>query len=144
MGQLEEDLVRLIRRQEKDTATLVPLAPWAKAVRPEDRVITFNYDCLAERALKEVGKEVNLAFEEKLDHRITVMKVHGSVDWVLLPRNSTPDCRDARFLFKKPNPNAPAELPPGTPIEDSRALFQSTGPPEKLKELPPRYFVWVA
>lgn len=66
---------------------------FAEQFKPHDTVITLNYDIVLERALEHVGKryrlfprrlksvgymldEVDESFEE-----VTVLKLHGSVDW---------------------------------------------------------------
>jgi hypothetical protein len=52
---------------------------FAELLRPQrDLVITFNWDCLLELALRKVGKPYSYAYK---DGHIVVEKLHGSVNW---------------------------------------------------------------
>ncbi len=53
---------------------------FAQQLEPEDVVITFNWDCLLEGALEQVGKEYSYTFE---GCAIRLAKLHGSVNWRL-------------------------------------------------------------
>ena len=66
---------------------------FARKLRPHDRIITFNYDILLERALKSAGVPFRL-FPDRLRavydsyaevdndaEEVVILKVHGSVDW---------------------------------------------------------------
>jgi hypothetical protein len=57
---------------------------FARALRPNDIVLTFNYDTLLERALEAVAKPYRLfqdRYENDRDNEVVVLKLHGSVDW---------------------------------------------------------------
>ncbi|MBN4054206.1 SIR2 family protein [Nitrospira defluvii] len=66
---------------------------FAKALQPDDIVLTFNYDVLLESALEAVGKpyrlfptryeSVNETYAVVDDSRgeVVVLKLHGSIDW---------------------------------------------------------------
>lgn len=68
---------------------------FAESLQPGDYVLTFNYDVLLERALKQVGKPFRLfpqRYKELLpnggamvdwedDDEVVVLKLHGSIDW---------------------------------------------------------------
>jgi hypothetical protein len=66
---------------------------FARRLRPDDCVLTFNYDLLLERALEQAGVPYRLFpdrytnvsdFGATLDEsrdEVVVLKVHGSVDW---------------------------------------------------------------
>lgn len=66
---------------------------FARRLRPDDVVLTFNYDVLLERALDQAGVAYRLfpyrykdvhEFSSTIDasrEEVTVLKVHGSVDW---------------------------------------------------------------
>jgi len=66
---------------------------FARRLRPDDIVITFNYDVLLERALDQAGLPYRLfpyrfkdvsEFGNTVDdsrEEIVILKVHGSVDW---------------------------------------------------------------
>jgi hypothetical protein len=87
-GVLTAGLVGLFReRQQSDPRP--DLYEWLAArVRPGDTIITFNYDCAIERALKhaelwEVGDGYGFLIGEGLTpaSAVKVLKLHGSVNW---------------------------------------------------------------
>lgn len=79
----------LIKEQQAANAAL--LQPFARGLRRDDTVLTFNYDTLLERALELEGTQWwhGFAKEEKSDG-ITVLKLHGSTDWWLVPVERLP------------------------------------------------------
>jgi len=52
----------------------------------DDKVITFNYDTLVERALSEQKKPWNHGLNDQGNGGTTVLKMHGSIHWMLLER----------------------------------------------------------
>lgn len=66
---------------------------FARKLRPDDYVLTFNYDILLERALEQAGVRYRLfpdRYKDVSDYgatiddsrqEVVVLKVHGSVDW---------------------------------------------------------------
>jgi hypothetical protein len=102
LSYLERDLCDVIL--EKDIkADLEPITRWAKALGPNDSVVTFNYDTLVERALAEVGKAWNHGMPQESGGGIAVSKLHGSIDWIVAHRSDPPSKRD--LLFDKKNEN---------------------------------------
>jgi hypothetical protein len=53
---------------------------FAKQLHEGDVVISFNWDCLLEAALAQVGRPYSHAFEE---NAVPLAKLHGSIDWRL-------------------------------------------------------------
>ena len=68
-----------------------------------DIVLTFNWDCLLERALKAVGKEYTYNHKEisweNHPNRVFIVKMHGSINWTLSSR------ADGRIYQKSFDPN---------------------------------------
>ncbi|MCY4109985.1 MAG: SIR2 family protein [Chloroflexi bacterium] len=65
---------------------------FAERLRPNDVVLTFNYDTLLEQALDDIGKPYSLTPEWWLDvgqtrserrsrRYVDLLKLHGSIDW---------------------------------------------------------------
>lgn len=48
-------------------------------LKPEDMIITFNWDCLIENTLIRLGTPYSYCFEEK---KLNICKLHGSVHWI--------------------------------------------------------------
>jgi hypothetical protein len=59
------------------------LERFVEQLRPGDIIITFNWDSLIERALLALDRPFDL-MERKRDC-VTVLKLHGSLSWVLVP-----------------------------------------------------------
>jgi hypothetical protein len=53
---------------------------FASQLREWDVVITFNWDCLLEAALRAVGKPYSYTFDE---NSVKILKLHGSTNWRL-------------------------------------------------------------
>ena len=51
-----------------------------------DTVITYNYDTLVETSLTNQEKEWNHGLNDKDNGGIPILKMHGSVDWMLAGR----------------------------------------------------------
>jgi hypothetical protein len=79
---------------------------FAAGLRPDDLVLTFNYDVLLERALDSVGKpyrmfpqrlrnvtksvgvpDWDIAEDDPLGEEVVILKMHGSIDWFERPEN---------------------------------------------------------
>lgn len=102
LSYLEEDLRDVIFECD-EKCDLAPIARWAKTVRDQDAVLTFNYDTLVERALLQEGKAWNHGTGLGRDTGVPVAKLHGSIDWIVAHRCETPPNRD--LLFDKTNEN---------------------------------------
>lgn len=56
---------------------------WAQAVSPDDTIVVFNYDQLVEKSLASSGKSWVHGFEGEKSAGIPVLKLHGSIDWLI-------------------------------------------------------------
>ncbi len=115
---LEEDLVEVLVGSE-DGANLDPIKQWACAVRDTDTVVTFNYDTLVERAFQELGRSWNHGFDNEHTAGVRVLKLHGSINWVVLARDQW-NPQNVDLLFQKENINAPPR--PTGALEDDACL----------------------
>jgi hypothetical protein len=79
-------------------------------IRPYDTIITFNYDIAVERELKraklwEVGGGygrnfiINKEFAKQFPSRVSVLKLHGSINWSELNDGITPGASVIRDLM---------------------------------------------
>lgn len=79
----------LIQAQEGANSSSLPtLANW---LRNGDTVMTFNYDTLLECALTACGRTWSHGFQAEKSGDVTVLKLHGSIDWWLAPRERLSD-----------------------------------------------------
>ena len=99
---------------------------FARELRPHDYVLTFNYDTLLERALDMVQKDYRLFPDRYSEIRggtgytvaseeVTVLKMHGSVDWFNKKEYDESDERHRKIVGKPlehplfgPNPSIQA------------------------------------
>ena len=63
----------------------VPYRNWAKNVWPRDRIVSFNYDLVAERVCKttfEVILPTRRNYPQDQPNAAQLLKLHGSVNWI--------------------------------------------------------------
>lgn len=98
-----EDTLRDVIFEGDYKADLASIVRWAKFVNEHDEVLTFNYDTLVERSLKEVSKTWNHGTGRDTDEGVTVYKLHGSIDWIIAHRCEQFSKLD--LLYDKQNEN---------------------------------------
>jgi len=103
LSQLEHHLRDVISEHD-EKSDLVPIVRWARAIKDDDTVLTFNYDTLAERALDTAGMPWNHCFEKEIKAGVPVFKLHGSIDWIIAHRSES--FSKSNLLFDKRNENA--------------------------------------
>lgn len=78
---------------------------FAKQLSCFDTIVTFNWDCLLEKAILAAGKKFTYNYEEvswdKTD-LILICKMHGSINWTL-PHGRKPDGRLYKHIGFDPN-----------------------------------------
>ncbi len=79
---MEEDLAYIICCEQKK-ANYDYIKQFANHLTKDDNVITFNYDTLVESALSEKKKEWNHGLLDRNKGGITILKMHGSIDWFI-------------------------------------------------------------
>jgi hypothetical protein len=62
-----------------------PYRRWAQRIETDDTVISFNYDLVVEKAMAQIGHDARLQVvfpgDERDASRVSLLKLHGSVDW---------------------------------------------------------------
>lgn len=74
------------------------LNKFCSMINPGDVIITFNWDTILERFLEKQNKRISFFFMENSEN-ITILKLHGSIDWVKTMGAYSPDCN--RLLVVK-------------------------------------------
>lgn len=81
-----------LSRMPENAERMDPYRYWAKQLRPDDTVVTFNYDTLAEKAM-ENSRSQCLNFSIPIDSSFNsndhcgepmLLKMHGSADWSMV------------------------------------------------------------
>ncbi|MCK4928592.1 MAG: SIR2 family protein [Methanosarcinales archaeon] len=54
---------------------------FAYFLKPNDVIITFNWDLNLEKALKKLNKKYVYYLDNNVKERITILKLHGSINW---------------------------------------------------------------
>lgn len=104
LGLIEEQLAHVLWDRQKE-ADLTRIRRFAKELQESDVVLTFNYDTLLESALFAEGKAWNHGFESEGAAGVRVLKMHGSVDWILLKRRPEMELEKFVRLFSKTDTN---------------------------------------
>jgi len=84
---LESEL-RSLLVNEQNGATLAEIAPFISSLNDKDKILSFNYDTLAEKCLSDTGKLWWHGFTAERTTGVTILKLHGSIDWWLKPKIS--------------------------------------------------------
>lgn len=72
-----EQLIPLSNNIRKDS----PITKFAKRLKKSDVIITFNWDLGIEKALDLVDRDWEYFWDPKSRGPVTLLKVHGSIDW---------------------------------------------------------------
>ncbi len=123
---LERSLLDVISERDAG-AKLEPITRWAKAVRDTDALVTFNYDTLVERALSQCGREWNHGTGRDGDRGIPVLKLHGSIDWIVADRSESFSKLD--LLSAKEHENQPVGKTGH--VEDDCRLWRCRDPDQR-------------
>lgn len=121
LGYMEEELWHAIWDEQKKVACqLDSVIRFAEHLSGDDTILTFNYDTLLETALSAQGQKWNHGLNDRADGGMTVLKMHGSVDWLLLERRPETELKKFVKLFSKSDANV--ENGHSTPQETEYAL----------------------
>lgn len=102
---LLEDELRHVLWEAQCAAKRSPVEKFTKHLAPTDVVLTFNYDTLVETTLATQGKHWNHGLNDQHCGGITILKMHGSVDWILLERRPEQALEQFVKLFSKRDAN---------------------------------------
>lgn len=109
-GKLADNIAAWLRRLEDYVSPVLmneqlkvlktqpsPVPEWmnsfASSLKNGDTVLTFNYDTLLECALTVCGTTWSHGFDAETPGQVTVLKLHGSIDWFLVPRENQHGCK---------------------------------------------------
>jgi len=96
---------------------------FAAHITPADAIATFNYDRLMEHALDKRGKRWHHGLHDTNPDDICILKLHGSIDWVVLERG-TGSAGTCVELFTKPDLNAEQAESASTEPEAQWSLYR--------------------
>lgn len=105
LGGMEENLVHVLWERQQQ-AVLDPIRAFVKHLCESDTVVTFNYDTLVESALSGRGVNWNHGFDYEDGRGVRILKMHGSVDWILMERRPEKELQKFIKLFSKKDANA--------------------------------------
>ncbi|MFA5424023.1 MAG: SIR2 family protein [Phycisphaerae bacterium] len=106
LSYMEEDLVEIIHEQQKVAENNIQtIINFAECLRKDDVVLTFNYDTLLEKAFFLIGKKWNHGFQKDQSSGVTICKMHGSIDWLIMRRNTSSHFNTIKLLFRKEDKN---------------------------------------
>ncbi|MEX2307878.1 MAG: hypothetical protein WD738_09820 [Pirellulales bacterium] len=104
LARLNEELVRVIVNCERG-CELQSAKAFCSVMNDDDVVVSFNYDTIVERSLESLGRGWNHGLRNEANKQgVTVLKLHGSVDWFMF-RRGTANYKKYELLFRKDNVN---------------------------------------
>ncbi len=102
---MEDDLRDVIfERQQLGMDKLGGILVFANTLREDDAIVTFNYDTLVEQSASQAGKSWQYGFEGEKGQGTAVLKMHGSINWAIVPRNQVGNF-GYPLLFRKEDQN---------------------------------------
>lgn len=106
LSHMEDNLRDIIwDRQKLCQQNVQTIVEFIKHLRPNDIVLTFNYDTLLESCLSGQNIDWRYGFDiEDKKNGIIILKMHGSINWILAPRNKYENF-GYLSLFKKEDKN---------------------------------------
>jgi SIR2-like protein len=119
LSYLERDLCEVIHDQQLQ-ADLTSIERWAQCISEYDSIVTFNYDTLTEQALNRSKITWSHGLPLEKPRKIKVLKLHGSIDWVVSDRPQSFSKCD--LLFDKINLNRSEEFTGA--VEEDRRLWR--------------------
>lgn len=104
LSYMEYDLRDVIWEEQKK-AKLDQIKKFSTHLNSDDVVLTFNYDTLLEESLKEQqDKKWYYGFEQEKGSGVKILKMHGSINWIMVPRDQK-DNFGYLLLFEKTDIN---------------------------------------
>lgn len=74
---------------------------FCKYLKDGDIILTFNYDTVLEQSIDNVGKSWTNGLFDKKPGSIDILKMHGSINWLILPRGMEMDSSEFLKLYSK-------------------------------------------
>ena len=124
LQQMDKSLIRVVVEYEQ-SASPDAVSRFVGQLRPNDVVITFNYDRLLERCLALDGVSWFYGLSASRAQTTSILKMHGSIDWICLARDQNPAQHGLQRLFSKSDVN----------LERRGVALKRTGEPEYDYEL---------
>lgn len=103
LSDMEDDLRDVILEEQKK-AKLDQIKKFSTHLKSDDVVLTFNYDTLLEESLKQQKKKWYYGFEQEKGHGVKILKMHGSINWIMVRREQK-DNFEYPLLFEKRDKN---------------------------------------
>ncbi|MBN1554320.1 MAG: SIR2 family protein [Phycisphaerae bacterium] len=119
---INEDIVHAIW-DAQNGADLKAICKFADHLSSDDTVITFNYDTLVESALSQKKQPWNHGLNDHENGGVAVLKMHGSIDWILLERKPEDELEKFTKLFSKKDSNVEDHSAP-PPKEEFEYLWE--------------------
>ena len=117
LSYMEDDLVDVIwNLQQVAGESPSGISRFASILRENDTIITFNYDTLIEQSISRANRSWQYGFKIKGDQGILILKMHGSVNWAIVPRDQVGNF-GYPLLFRKEDKNRPDTT--ATPIGEA-------------------------
>jgi hypothetical protein len=99
------DALRDIILEEQGKAGFDALKRFSAHLNSDDVVLTFNYDTLLEESLERQSKKYCYGFERENGSGTRILKMHGSINWMIAHRDQKGNLSRYPILFEKTDKN---------------------------------------
>ena len=125
LSYMENDLVDVIwSLQQIGMQNSAKVSQFTNILRETDAIVTFNYDTLVEESLALAKHPWHYGFEIEKGQGTKVLKMHGSINWAIVPRGQV-DHFGYPLLFRKEDQNVKDDTAkPLSEIEYDYALLR--------------------
>lgn len=107
---MEDDLIDVILEKQDQSKHIELIDNFVKYLGMNDNIISFNYDLLVEDALNKRKQPWNHGLNDFKREEIVILKMHGSLDWIILDRGETEKFKKFIPLFQKQDKNREIEI----------------------------------
>jgi abortive infection AbiH-like protein/SIR2-like protein len=123
LSYMDDYLLEILMTHE-NSATLDAVERFARNLRPEDTVITFNYDRLVERCLTQLKRPWSFGLDDNIPDNVRILKMHGSLDWIAFKRHTIFEKSKYQHIFSKTDVNRNNELDSTNQTEEHEYDFE--------------------
>ncbi len=102
---MEDELRDVIWDRQQKAGVPTAISRFTDILRAGDTIITFNYDTLVEQSTSQAGKPWQYGFTREHGKGISVLKMHGSINWAMVLRDQAGNF-GFPVLFRKEGQNA--------------------------------------
>lgn len=94
LNDITKEVYLIISKKQKEAEEknkIKYIINFANQLTAQDTIVTFNYDTLVESIFKRLNIKWDHGLDDFVEQNISVLKMHGSIDWIILKRGTLKD-----------------------------------------------------